>query len=95
MNFKNYIFIGAGAETIKGLFGLEDTSGEGEQECWFGEGCQELSEMESGSWRGCCQSGVNSATPIKGINPVQNWINLVGLGEFFQIIFLINIMCTV
>ena len=34
---------------------LEDASGEGEQECWFGEGeCLELSEMESGSWRDCC-----------------------------------------
>ena len=33
---------------------VEDTSGEGEQECWFGEGCLKLSEMESGSWRNCC-----------------------------------------
>ena len=34
---------------------VEDASGEGEQECWFGEGrCLELSEMESGSWRDCC-----------------------------------------
>mgnify|MGYP001799030598 CR=1 FL=1 len=46
---------------------VEDTSGEGEQECWFGEkGCHELSKMESGSWRDCCQSGVNLATPIYG-----------------------------
>ena len=30
---------------------VEDASGEGEQECWFGGGCLELSEMESGSWR--------------------------------------------
>ena len=31
---------------------MEDTSREGEQECLFGdEGCHELSEMESGSWR--------------------------------------------
>ena len=31
---------------------VEDASGEGEQECWFGEGgCLGLSEMESGSWR--------------------------------------------
>ena len=29
---------------------VEDASGEGEQEGWFGEGeCLELSEMESGS----------------------------------------------
>ena len=28
--------------------------GEGEQECWFGDGCHELSKMESGSWRDCC-----------------------------------------
>ena len=46
---------------------LEDASGDGEQECWFGEkGCHELSEMESGSWTDCCQkkSGVNLANPI-------------------------------
>ena len=41
------------------------TQGEGEQECWFGKkGCQESSEMESESWRDCCQSGVNLATPV-------------------------------
>ena len=29
---------------------MEDASGEGWQECWFGEGgCHESSEMESGS----------------------------------------------
>ena len=29
---------------------MEDASGEGEQEHWFGEkGCDELSKMESGS----------------------------------------------
>ena len=34
---------------------VDDTSGEGEQECWFGEGGYlELSEMESGNWRDCC-----------------------------------------
>ena len=33
---------------------VEDASGEREQECWFGEGYLESSEMESGSWRGCC-----------------------------------------
>ena len=27
---------------------VEDASGEGEQECWLGEGCLELNEMESG-----------------------------------------------
>ena len=28
---------------------VKDASGEGEQECWFGEkGCHELSEMEVG-----------------------------------------------
>ena len=44
---------------------VEDVSGEGEQECRFGEnGCQELNEMESGSWTDCCQSGVNPATPV-------------------------------
>ena len=42
-----------------------NASGEGELECWFGEGaCLELSEMKSGSQRDCCQSGVNPATPI-------------------------------
>ena len=44
---------------------VEDTSGEGEQECWFGEGGWiESSEMDSVSWRDCCQSGVNLATPV-------------------------------
>ena len=34
---------------------MEDASGEGEQECWFGEkGCHESSKMESGSWRDYC-----------------------------------------
>ena len=34
---------------------MEVASGEGEQECWFGEGgCHESREMESGSWRDCC-----------------------------------------
>ena len=48
---------------------VEDTSGEGEQECWYGErGCLESSEMESGSWRDCCQSGVSLAIPIYGDN---------------------------
>ena len=32
-----------------------NASGEGEQECWCGEGgCYESSEMESGSSRDCC-----------------------------------------
>ena len=43
---------------------MENASGEGEQECWFEEGgCIELSKMESGSWRDCCQSRVNLVTP--------------------------------
>ena len=34
---------------------MKDSSGEGEQECWFGEGgCHESSETESGNWRDCC-----------------------------------------
>ena len=46
---------------------LKDASGKREQECWFGEGgCLESSEMESGSWRDCCQGGVNLATSIYG-----------------------------
>ena len=49
---------------------MENASGEGEQECWLQEeGCIELSEMESGSWRDCCQSGVNLATPVYGDKP--------------------------
>ena len=56
---------------------VENASGEGEQECCFGEGgCLESSEMESGSWRDCCLSGVNLATPIHGINPDQNLMML-------------------
>ena len=44
---------------------MEDASGEGEQECWFEEGrCHESSEMESGTWRDCCKSGVNLAIPV-------------------------------
>ena len=44
---------------------VEDASGEGEQECWFREeGCLELSEMECGSWRDCCQSRINTAIPV-------------------------------
>ena len=34
---------------------MEDASGEGELECWFGEGgCLESSEMESERWRDSC-----------------------------------------
>ena len=33
---------------------MEEASGEGEQECWFGGGCLESSEMEGVSWRDCC-----------------------------------------
>ena len=49
---------------------MENASGEGVQECWFEEGgCIVSSKMESGSWRDCCQSGVNLA--FTGINPDQ------------------------
>ena len=49
---------------------MENASGEGEQERWIEEGgCIELSKMESGCWRDCCQSGVNPATPIYGEKP--------------------------
>ena len=45
---------------------MKGASGEGEQECWFGEGgCLESSEMER-SWRDCCYGGVNPATPAYG-----------------------------
>ena len=40
---------------------MEDTSGEGKQECWFGErGCLESSKTES---------GVNLATSVYGDKP--------------------------
>ena len=43
----------------------ENASGEWEQECLFGEGgCFESSEMESGSWKDCCQSRVNLANKL-------------------------------
>ena len=43
---------------------MENASGETEKECWFEEGgCIESREMESGSWRDCCQSGVNPDKP--------------------------------
>ena len=42
----------------------EDASGEVKQECWFGGGCDKWIEMECGSWRDCCKSGVNPATPV-------------------------------
>ena len=46
---------------------VEDASAEEEQECWFGkDGCRELSQKESGSWRDCCQDGVNPAIPVYG-----------------------------
>ena len=49
---------------------MENASGEDEQECWFEEGeCIESSEMESGSWRDCCKSGVNLATHVYGDKP--------------------------
>ena len=49
---------------------LEDASREGEPKCWFGEGgCLESSEMESGSWRDSCWSGVNPAAPIHRDKP--------------------------
>ena len=52
------------------VFEGKDTSVEGKQECWFGEGGRpETSVMESGSWRDCCQSGVSSATPVYGDKP--------------------------
>ena len=55
---------------------VEDLSGEGKQECWFGEGgCHELREMESGSWRDCCYSGEIWPTLFTGINLDQNMID--------------------
>ena len=49
---------------------MEEASREGEGFCWFGEGiCLESSEIESGSWKDCCYSGVNLATPVYGDKP--------------------------
>ena len=43
---------------------------EKERECWFEEEeCIESKKMESGSWRDCCQSEVNPATPVYGNKP--------------------------
>ena len=58
---------------------------ESAQECWFGEKrCHESSEMESGSWRDCFQSGVNPATPVCGINLDQNYIALKNTTVLFK-----------
>ena len=52
---------------------MENASGDRELECWFEEGgCIELSGMESGSWKDCCQSGVNPATLVYGDKPGSN-----------------------
>ena len=49
---------------------VEDASGEREEESRFGEkGCHESSEMESGSYKNCWQSGVNPATLVYGDKP--------------------------
>ena len=51
---------------------MKNASGEGEQECWFEEGGYiESSEMESGSWRDCYQSGINPAIPIYRDKPTS------------------------
>ena len=34
-----------------------------------GKGCHESSKMESGSWRDCCQIGIDLTTPIYGDKP--------------------------
>ena len=53
---------------------MENASGEGEQDCWFEEGgCIQLSKMESGSWRDCCQCGVNLATTVYRDKPRSKW----------------------
>ena len=47
---------------------VEDASGEGEQECWFGEGRYlNSSKVESG--RDCRSGGVNPATLIYSDQP--------------------------
>ena len=40
--------------TLNSNADVKDASGEGKQECCFGGGCLESSEMESGSLRVCC-----------------------------------------
>ena len=53
LRFKN--FSEGQEETRTTKEDVEDTSGEGEKECWFGEGgCLESSKMENGSWRNSC-----------------------------------------
>ena len=79
---------------------VEGASGEREQECWFGEkGCHQSNEMESGSWRDCCQSGVNQATPvlyrikiglIGNVNHFENMVQLYAnkaLADLLQFMF--------
>ena len=47
---------------------VEDASGEGQQECWFG-GCLESSEMESGSWKRLLLEWGKSGHPCYGDKP--------------------------
>ena len=55
----------------------KDGSGEGEQECWFGEGgCHESSKMERELERLLPKWGKSGQPPFMGINPDQNWIEV-------------------
>ena len=57
---------------------VEDISGEGEQECWFGEGgCLESSEMESGVGEIAVRKGELWPPPFMGINLDQNWMMMM------------------
>ena len=54
-NYNNILSVNKGQEEASMTKeDMENTSGEGEQECWFGKGYHESSKKESGSWRDCC-----------------------------------------
>ena len=74
---------------------MENASEKGEQECWFGEGgCHQSSEIESGSWKDCCYSGVNLATSIYGDKPRSKWDDDDDIKNIRDLSYF-NIQCTV
>ena len=63
---------------------VEDTSGKGEQGCWFGEGgCLESSKMER-----LLLGWGKSATLFMGINPDQNWMMKLNFDNLESILIL-------
>ena len=71
---------------------MENASGEGKQECWFEGGYIESSEMGSGSWRDCWQSGIIPATPIYGDKPGSKLELELNLKQKFEQIREINLL---